>query len=249
MSDTTLTCSDHANPETFLRYDPDTGELTRKALDNRSAAWNKRYANQPTGVVNKDINGKPRYIYVYIDGKFYPAHRLAWRLFYGCQPIGYIDHINGNGLDNRIDNLRCVTPSENAKNRKIRPENRSGLSGVVWSGTHEKWLASVRNNKKQISLGAFRDFFEAACARKSAETTCGYHANHDRENTNTQAKPRSMTMSEVSLARPSRAVICSQCGSSFTAKDSRAKFCSNACKMAERYQRTKGAKAKLDKTK
>ena len=247
MSDTTLTCSDHANPETFLRYDPDTGELTRKALDNRSAGWNKRYANQPTGVVNKDINGKPRYIYVYIDGKFYPAHRLAWRLFYGCQPIGYIDHINGNGLDNRIDNLRCVTPSENAKNRKIRPENRSGLSGVMWSVTQKKWAVLVWDQKKQKRLGVFSDFFEAACARKSAETTCGYHANHDRENPNTHAKPRSMTMGEVSLARPSRTVICSQCGASFTAKDSRAKFCSNACKMAERYQRTK--RAKVDKTK
>ena len=63
MSDTKLTCSDHANPGMFLRYDPDTGELTRKALENRSDGWNKRYANQPAGFVNNDKNGKPRYIY------------------------------------------------------------------------------------------------------------------------------------------------------------------------------------------
>ena len=243
MSDTKLTGSDHANPETFLRYDPETGELTRKALDNRSAGWNKRYANQPAGVVNNDSNGKPRYIYVYMDGRFYAAHRLAWRLFYGCQPIGYIDHINGNGLDNRIDNLRCVTVSENAKNRKIRPGNRSGLSGVVWSETQQKWFASVRDNKKQINLGAFRDFFEAVCARKSAETTCGYHANHDRENANTQGAPRRMTMGEISSARPLRPVICSQCGASFTAKDPRATYCSNRCRQAAKYQKVKDRRA------
>ena len=202
MSDTKLTCSDHTNPELFLRYDPDTGELTRKALENRSDGWNKRFANQPAGFVNKDKNGNPRYIYVYMDGRFYAAHRLAWRLFYGSQPTGHIDHINGNGLDNRIDNLRCVTASENAKNRKIRPDNRSGVSGVVWSETHKKWFASVRDNNKQISLGAFRDFFEAVCARKSAEIRCGYHANHDRVNANTQAAPRRMTMSEIASARP-----------------------------------------------
>lgn len=239
MSDTKLTCSDHANPGMFLRYDPDTGELTRKALENRSDGWNKRYANQPAGFVNNDKNGKPRYIYVYMDGRFYAAHRLAWRLFYGCQPSGHIDHINGNGLDNRIDNLRCVTVSENAKNRKIRPDNRSGLSGVVWSETHKKWISSVRYNKKQINLGAFHDFFEAVCARKSAETKCGYHANHDRENANTQVAPRRMTMSEIASARPLREVICSQCGKAFTAKDPRAKFCSNRCRQADAYARGK----------
>ena len=52
---------------------------------------------------------------------------------------------------------------------------------------------------------------------------------------------------DLSLMRKPRLVRCSQCGKSFSAVDSRAKFCSNACKMAERYQRTK--RAKVDKTK
>lgn len=239
MSDSRLLISDVTNPGDFLIYNHVTGELTRKLLTDRDDRWNKRFANKPAGTVIKDKNGDGKYIYVYVEGKLYPAHRLAWTIYYGQPPAGYIDHINGNGLDNRIENLRCVDATGNAKNRKKSPYNRCGISGVVWVESQQKWQVTVKDGGKQIIIGRYGDFFEAACARKSAEPLYGYHANHGRENNNTQPKQRSKTMGEVSLARKLKEMTCQMCGEVFTARDTRAKFCSNRCRQADKYQRQK----------
>ena len=239
MSDSRLPVSDVTNPGDFLDYNPETGELTRKALTERPARWNKRFANKPAGTILKNKNGDGRYIYVYVESKMYPAHRLAWTIYYGQPPEGYIDHINGNGLDNRIENLRCVDAIGNAKNRKRSPFTSSGISGVVWVESQQKWQVTVTDGGKQIIIGLYADFFEAACARKSAEPLYGYHANHGRENNNPQPKQRSKTMGDVSLARQLNDVTCQMCGVVFTARDTRAKFCSNRCRQADKYQRQK----------
>jgi hypothetical protein len=73
-----------------------------------------------------------------------------------------IDHINGNGLDNRKENLRICNRTENQHNRKIQSNNTSGFKGVCpWRG---KYMASIRNNKKLHFLGYFIDPKEAAVA-------------------------------------------------------------------------------------
>ncbi|MDA6380520.1 HNH endonuclease signature motif containing protein [Escherichia coli] len=69
---------------------------------------------------------------IMINGKAYPAHRLAWLIVYGTMPDGFIDHINRVRTDNRISNLRLVTHSENMQNRKIQKNNKSGYRGVSW---------------------------------------------------------------------------------------------------------------------
>jgi len=78
-----------------------------------------------------------------------------------------IDHINGDGLDNRRSNLRAATASQNAVNRPMQRNNTSGIAGarkMPWG----KWRATVKYKGKQISLGMFLTADEAREARASA---------------------------------------------------------------------------------
>lgn len=73
-----------------------------------------------------------------------------------------IDHINGNTLDNRIENLRLCTSKDNNRNASKRQDNTSGYKGVSWHKGHQKWAAYIRVNKKLIHLGYFFDKIDAA---------------------------------------------------------------------------------------
>jgi|6_EtaG_2_1085325.scaffolds.fasta_scaffold08028_3 hypothetical protein len=65
------------------------------------------------------------------------------------------DHINGDGLDNRRENLRVCTHAENSRNRGINKNNTSGYKGVYWKKDRKKWAAQIRNNGKVVGLGGF----------------------------------------------------------------------------------------------
>lgn len=80
-----------------------------------------------------------------------------------------VDHINGNGLDNRRSNLRVCNQSENCRNQLIAKNNTSGAKGVFWNKTTGKWTASIRLNYRNIYLGGFSDFNAAVSARHAAE--------------------------------------------------------------------------------
>lgn len=157
----------------LLDYDPDTGKFTWKV--RRGGIITK---GSPAGTVRR--NDSNAYISILIDGKGYQAHRLAYYYMEGHWPKGDLDHINGNGLDNRWINLRVVTSSENSRNKKIRTDNSSGIQGVYWHKQICRWIARIRNAGKTIHLLTTQDFFLACCARKSAENKYGYHPNHGR---------------------------------------------------------------------
>ena len=79
----------------------------------------------------------------------------------------HIDHINGDPLDNRIENLRVVPPSENAMNRGPTINNTSGYKGVFWDESRQKWLAQAQykceqtGKRKNKHLGRYDDKEEA----------------------------------------------------------------------------------------
>jgi len=118
------------------------------------------------------------YITIMIKKKPYKAHRLAWLYVYGEWPNGEIDHINHVRNDNRLDNLRGVSSLANSRNVSKFKNNTSGLCGVSWSKCSSKWHPQIMVEGKRIHLGFFLCFFEAACARKSAENKYGFHVNH-----------------------------------------------------------------------
>lgn len=95
----------------------------------------------------------------------YLQHALMW-----C-PKGYqIDHINGDKLDNRMENLRIVTYKQNAQNSAIKSNNTSGYKGVSLTKEKNKWRAYININKKQVNLGRFIKKEDAAKAYNIAAT-------------------------------------------------------------------------------
>jgi len=111
------------------------------------------------------------YLRIRIDGERYLSHHLAWLYVYGELPVCEMDHINRNRSDNSIKNLRLADREINTRNVGVRKDNKTGIAGVSWCNTHYKWIAYI---SKGVKLGYFKDFFEACCARKSAEKTLGY---------------------------------------------------------------------------
>lgn len=79
------------------------------------------------------------------------------------------DHKNRNTLDNRRSNLRIANYSQNAMNRRIYANNKSGVAGVTWDKTEKRWVAHIRVNKKLKKLGRFETLEEARIARLAAE--------------------------------------------------------------------------------
>jgi len=72
------------------------------------------------------------------------------------EPEGFnVDHVNGNGLDNRRSNLRLATVSQNGYNRRININNSSGFKGVSWNKSTGKWVAYITVNQERKHLGSF----------------------------------------------------------------------------------------------
>lgn len=150
-------------------YDADTGNLHRKI----SVSSNTKVGDK-VGYINN--NG---YRQVRINDKIYMVHRLIYKIKHGFDP-DYADHIDGNPLNNKIENLRSVTHQENCRNQKKRKDNISGVTGVYWNKSRKKWRARLMVNSKELHLGYFENKKEAVNARKKAEKKHGFHKNHGR---------------------------------------------------------------------
>lgn len=101
------------------------------------------------------------YVYIRIDNVLYREHRLIWKMLKGEEP-DTLDHINRKRNDNRIENLRSVSDSENCYNSTQRKDNTSGVKGVSWNKLKNKWRVYINVSKKRLELGHYDDF-EYAC--------------------------------------------------------------------------------------
>ena len=156
----------------LLSYDPSTGEFWWKVKTS-----NRVKARSVAGYERTNQDGK-KYWLIRVDGKLHYAHRLAWLVTHGEFPPEQIDHIDGNGLNNRLENLRAVSHAENGRNLRKKSNNTSGVSGVSWHKSRQKWAAQIQVNRKHIHLGLFANKDEAIAARRAAEAEYGFHENH-----------------------------------------------------------------------
>ena len=109
----------------------------------------------------KDKNG---YIVIGFKGKTHKAHRLVWLYAYGELPKGPIDHINRIKDDNRLENLRVVSYSQNRQNISVQSNSKSGIKGIWLHKQNKRWCASIYVNKKNKYLGCFLTKEEAEAA-------------------------------------------------------------------------------------
>ena len=137
----------------LLQYDLETGLFVRRIDIKRGGIM----TGTPAGC--RFTQGNKAYYAARIDGQLYPCHRLAWLYVYGEFPKGVIDHINRDGLDNRIENLRDVTHQVNMQNVSSKKDwklHGCNLTGVSWDKSTQSWKSSICINGKQKHLGRFK---------------------------------------------------------------------------------------------
>lgn len=147
----------------WLHYSPSTGVFT----------WMKEPAimsrNKLTEAGTKRKNG-----YVFISIGEYgqlAAHRLAWVYVHGSIPDGMeVDHIDCNPSNNRIDNLRLATSSQQKMNKRVQSNNRSGLKGAYYHDAHKgkKWRSQIKVDGRYRFLGYYHTPEEAHAAYAEA---------------------------------------------------------------------------------
>jgi hypothetical protein len=130
-----------------------------------------------TGKEAGHINSRG-YKHAKIGNKKYQVHKLIFIMQHGYLPKE-IDHIDGNKLNNSINNLREVTHNQNMHNRKINSNNTSGIKGVCFDKNTNKWRGQVAFNNKVHYVGIFEDIDDAKNAvMKFREKMHKEYANH-----------------------------------------------------------------------
>lgn len=139
-----------------LSYDAASGVLT----------WRVHARRALVGAKVGSLNGCG-YVRFKLNGRFVLAHRAAWALHFGEWPAADLDHIDGSKANNRIANLRLASAAENAQNRALNRNNRSGFPGVY--AMQGRWRARIRVPGKRLSLGLFNTAEEAHTAYAAAK--------------------------------------------------------------------------------
>lgn len=135
-----------------LRFDPLTGKIWW-AKQNQSGR--PRQLDVPLGKLNRDgylafdirLPGS-------LKTKKLLNHRVGWFLYYGVWPESFLDHVNGERVDNKIANLRNATMKQNNQNRRGYSKSSSSYKGVSWE-QNRFWKASIYDCGSNKRLGNF----------------------------------------------------------------------------------------------
>lgn len=139
----------------LLQYDPSTGDFV----------WRKDHGVNAKAGALAGVISPVGYRQIGIGSKTYLGHRLAFLYMTGAFPPETVDHANGVRSDNRFENLRAATQSENIANRGPNRNNKVGLKGVSRFGN--RYRAQITANRKHMYLGLFdtaEEAHEAYCA-------------------------------------------------------------------------------------
>jgi len=142
----------------LLDYNPSNGVFT----------WKARRCGVRVGKRAGTISAVNGYERIGVKESHHLSHRLAWLYVHGYWPTAEIDHVDRNRTNNRIDNLREATRSENQQNKPVYRNSKTGVKGVNWHKQHRKYIASIQIKKTRKFLGLFGTISEAAAARRVA---------------------------------------------------------------------------------
>jgi hypothetical protein len=131
---------------TCFLFEPHTGRLFWKHRPDKLRNWNVRYAGREAGWVGTD-----GYLYVEVNERRSLVHRICWRLVYGDDCEVTVDHIDGDRRNNRIDNLRAATLSENVRNSRARGDWPKG----VYRNVRGRFVAQIKSGGVNTYLGSF----------------------------------------------------------------------------------------------
>ena len=161
-----------------LDYNKETGLFTWKVDRPLSHFKNQlaqntylgRFAGKLAGYPSKYGTKDLYYLQIRISGKLFLAHRLAWFYVNGEWPEKLLDHEDGDGLNNKFENLRNATPISNGRNCGLSSNNKSGVNGVYWNKANNKWVAEGHYTEdgvhKKKNLGSYSDLEDARLARE-----------------------------------------------------------------------------------
>lgn len=143
-----------------VRYDPETGLLHWLGL-----------GKAVRGAVASRFHKSTGYMIINFGKASYQAHSVAWMLTHGRWPVDMIDHINRVKTDNRLENLREATKSQNMSNAKkhihVKREMGSRLKGAYPVPNSPKFKAQVNHNNIRYYLGRFDTEEEAHAAYRA----------------------------------------------------------------------------------
>lgn len=155
-----------------LLYDRESGNLTwkKRPLEHFSSAkrmehWNNRFSGKLAGHIVPHGYRRIKFSNVHVL-----YHRIIWLLENGEWPPSHlvVDHIDRNPRNNKIENLRLASCSQNIYNSKLNKRSKSGFKNVNFNKRDGKWWATINVNKKQKLLGRFDSMEEAVKVSRAA---------------------------------------------------------------------------------
>ena len=117
------------------------------------------------------VNGR------YLKSRGQYVHRLVWEAFNGPIPEGLeVHHIDGNGHNNSLENLRCVTHAENLRghNKRTKGKTTSKYRGVCFASQSQRWIGQVKKNYKNHRTSNYKSELVAAVMRDCLARDLGF---------------------------------------------------------------------------
>lgn len=146
---------------------------------NGELYWKKSPANHIYKDMLAGSNDTKGYIQVRLHRKKYHVHRIIWILHNGAIPKNlYIDHIDGIKSNNKIENLRLSTNSQNQQNAKRSTYNTTGVKGLSYNQASRLWRGQVMINGKSVYKSSMKREYIENWLIEQREKLHGEFTNH-----------------------------------------------------------------------